>query len=100
MEIKFLEYSGAWPNLCSGVLVLQIDGEVYTFGERAPYEDETRQFPRFWSSGGSVNWDPEEIVTDEWRFDGGLPDFLKGHEQELIDLFNSNVIWGCCGGCI
>lgn len=105
MKIEFVKYTGDYPNLCRGVLVLKIDGEIYSFGEY-PREDPTHQFYNFWESGGSVWFDREGfehvrerkwILSDDAK---DLPDFLKGHEQELIDVMNSNVPYGCCGGCI
>ena len=98
MEIKFVSYDGRYPNLCSGKLTLNIDGKEVTFGYHGDYQD-------FWCSGGCVIADEDwnfTVLSGSWKLSyiGDLPDFLKGHEQELIDLFNENVAWGCCGGCV
>lgn len=31
-RVKFIDYTGRYPNLCSGVLTLEIDGKIYKFG--------------------------------------------------------------------
>lgn len=31
-HVEFVSYSGKWPNLCSGELTLEIDGEEVAFG--------------------------------------------------------------------
>lgn len=98
MKIKFVSYDGRYPNLCSGKLTLKIDDKEVTFGYHGNY-------PSFWCSGGRVCADKDWNFTVEsgpWEFSDirDLPDFLKGHEQELINIFNDNVGWGCCGGCV
>ena len=101
MKIEFVDYTGSYPNLCSGVLILRIDGEIYSFGGYSwNIEDPTHQFPSFWSSGGAAYWDPEEVIEGDWQLSGDVPEFLKGHEEELISIMNENVPHGCCGGCI
>lgn len=32
MDIKFISYTGKYPNLCDGILTLEIDGEQVSFG--------------------------------------------------------------------
>lgn len=102
-HIKFISYTGSYPNLCSGDLALEIDGIEYTFGygyEREPKPD----FKPFWSSGGSVWFDDgwEENVEDgEWAIDvNRLPEQFRKYAFEIDRIFNENVEWGCCGGCI
>lgn len=43
--VKSIDYTGRWPNLCSGTLTLEIEGEVVRFSS----ERDTR----FWYSGGN-----------------------------------------------
>lgn len=31
-HVKFVSYTGRYPNLCSGILTLEIDGENVNFG--------------------------------------------------------------------
>lgn len=49
--VKFVSYIGSYPNLCSGKLTLEIEGETVSFGYFAD------SLPPFWTSGG---WLDEE----------------------------------------
>ena len=107
MKIEFVDYDGHYPNLCRGVLILRIDDKIYSFGgcHRIDRDFLSRQFYSFWDTGGGAWIDDngdEHIEEGKWVLseDAKLPDFLKGHEQELIDIMNNNVPYGCCGGCI
>ena len=31
-RVRFISYTGRYPNLCSGILTLEIDGKEYKFG--------------------------------------------------------------------
>ena len=31
-HVEFISYTGRYPNLCSGILTLRIDGKEVTFG--------------------------------------------------------------------
>ena len=111
--VKFISYSGKFPHLCSGCLIVEIDGEIVKFGHDAlsyqistdSYSDDPDKthYDRFWVSGGCVrfdsNWNPE-IKTNEWKLGYNLDPKFYGIAQELIDCMNENVEWGCCGGCI
>ena len=44
-HVEFVEYTGKWPNLCSGILVLKIDGKEETFGV-------DQSHPKFWHPAG------------------------------------------------
>lgn len=96
-HVEFVSYTGKYPNLCSGTLTLKIDGAEWRFG----YKE--KNLP-FWRSGGSCgfndNW--EECVTvGEWVIDVlGLPEEIKKYATEIDEVFNENVEFGCCGGCI
>lgn len=86
--IKFVSYSGEWPCLCMGTLVLEIDGVQ-------------RALSNCLISGGSTwftdDWDG--IIEDgPWRID--LPKDLEKYEKEILKVVNENVSWGCCGGCL
>ena len=117
MNIKFISYDGEFPNLCRGTLLLEIDGEVIQFGgipwstsEEYKTWKETgmvngkKCYCGFWVSGGNVWFDNEwndYVSSGDWQLDDDdLPDWLKPHAQELIDIFNENVVNGCCGGCV
>lgn len=105
MKIEFVDYTGSYPNLCSGELILRIDGEIYSFGGyRDDDEVDNHCYSSFWSSGGSagVDYDGEEFCEEgPWIVsESSLPDWLKPYAQELESIMNENVPHGCCGGCI
>jgi len=89
--VTFVSYDGEYPNLCSGVLVLDVDGTRW-------------EFPRYAMESGGTVW-----FDDEWRehvghgpwsiaeWPHGFPDDQK---EEALDVINENVPWGCCGGCV
>lgn len=89
--IEFVDYSGSWPSLCSGVLTIRVNGKEY-------------ELRSILSSGGSVSFDDnwsEEITDGPWQlWEGGLPEEIRKYAPEIEDLVNSNIPWGCCGGCV
>lgn len=103
--IKFRSYTGAYPNLCRGVLTVEIDGKEYTFGyNNADFDD-------FWESGGSIHhnedWDMSAghgawgLSHYNWsKTDENHPQWVIDILPDLIKIFNENVPYGCCGGCI
>jgi len=120
-KVKFISYTGDWPNLCSGVLTLEIDGVQYKFGHNYEHmhwhddvntwvhEDEdpdNPNYPSFWSSGGKVtsgspdwnfNVEHGEWIIREEDLDPKFWDYVA----EIDKVLNSGVIpFGCCGGCI
>ena len=102
MEIKFVSYTGKYPCLCSGILTLNIDGKDTTFGYSYGVKTD---YDRFWDSGGSCgftgDYSDTVVIPGPWEIrEECLPDFLKEHADELIDIFNENVEYGCCGGCL
>lgn len=88
-SVEFKSYDGAYPNLCSGTLVLKIDGEDYVF-------------PKYsMQSGGCVSFtaDWDEVVEEgEWYVD--IPEELEMLEEKILKVVNENVPFGCCGGCV
>ena len=119
-RVKFISYTGEYPNLCSGVLTLEIDGVQYKFGHnylgyhyfdektrtwRYADEDPSRpNFNSFWTSGGSVSHDDDwnwDVQTDEWEIDvDALPEQFWDVADEIDQIINANIPYGCCGGCI
>ena len=119
-RVKFISYTGEYPNLCSGVLTLAIDGKKSKFGHDFTMyhfhkdindwvqEDEDPQNPNFnsfWSSGGCVSHDEDwnwEVEHNEWEIDvNELPEQCWDVAAEIDSVINSGVIpEGCCGGCI
>ena len=53
--VEFVSYTGKYPNLCSGVLTLKINGKIYTFGYGQKYD-------KFWESGGGLDRDYDPIL--------------------------------------
>lgn len=51
-HITFVDYTGAWPSLCAGILTLTIDGETVTFGTATSAV--RPMHGRFWRSGGCI----------------------------------------------
>lgn len=88
-RVEFVSYDGKFPNLCSGKLVLRIDGEEIAFPEYCM------------RSGGSVwfsdDWDAH-IESDPWSVD--VPEQYADLKKEIEDCVNENVEHGCCGGCV
>lgn len=88
MNIEFISYNGRYPNLCSGQLVLKIDGETVD-GIRL-------------SSGGSVwfdsNWS-EHVEEGDWSADN-IPTKYEHAYDKIVAVINENVPKGCCGGCV
>jgi len=107
-HIKFISYTGEYPNLCSGVLTLEINGVEYRFGHDYLKSDSWKNdgnHQAFWRSGGSCGFigDFEDCYVNEgsWIIDvDELPDELKQYAHEIDEVFNDNVDYGCCGGCL
>lgn len=119
-HVKFISYDGKFPNLCSGMLHLIIDGQNYLFCAISPEysssakkkvekieseHGECKICESFWSTGGSCGFrghysDPY-VTHGEWNIDVEyLPDEIKQYAHEINEVFNDNVDYGCCGGCI
>lgn len=116
-RVRFISYTGKYSNLCTGVLTLEIDGKEYKFGHNysnyhydangnGRFTDEDPDNPNFeklWSSGGRIYGCMEDLyaVEGEWHIDADdLPEQFRDIADEIDEVFNNNVPWGCCGGCI
>lgn len=106
-NVSFVSYDGKYPNLCSGVLVLNINGEEIKFGHNylSSSWDKDGNYDAFWSSGGSCyfNHDYSEsgVRRGKWGIDiDKIPDKYKDYYSEIEEVFNDNVDYGCCGGCL
>jgi hypothetical protein len=117
-RVKFVSYTGEYPNLCRGVLTLEIDGVQYKFGHEFSnyhfdencngyFSDEDPEHPNFdsfWSPGGSVTHDSDwnfDVDHGEWEIDvQEIPEQFRELAAEIDAVFNENVEYGCCGGCI
>lgn len=88
-RVEFISYNGEYPNLCSGVLIVAIEGRVVALPAYAC------------SSGGAcyINDDGDEYIEDgPWYVN--VPDEYTEYKDEIEDCMNENVNWGCCGGCL
>lgn len=87
-HVKFVAYTGRWPNLCGGNLTLEIDGETVMF----------KSYDRFWSAGGEC--DMRRLVRGPWVIDAEkIPEQYRKYAAEIDEVFNDNVEKGHCGGC-
>lgn len=87
--VEFVSYDGEYPNLCSGQLVLRINGQVRVFSHYCL------------CSGGTVYFDNDGnayVETGSWSID--LPEDLEPLRKEIEECINENIPHGCCGGCI
>lgn len=108
-HVEFISYTGRYPNLCSGILTLKIDGEICRFGHEPDsynynedkYDDDN--YDKFWCSGGKVSFSGEygyNVSEGEWEIDvNELPEKFRKYASEIDYTFNANVEHGCCGGC-
>jgi len=106
-HVKFVTYSGNGHSLCCGYLCLNIDGEDYYFGYDWNFRGtnllksyDKPLYNPFWSSGGgfSNNYEP---YREEWIInEDELPKQFVKYAEEIDEVFNANVPWGCCGGCV
>jgi hypothetical protein len=111
-KIEFVSYNGKYPNLCSGKLVVKIDGKEVSFGQTTeawnlPEGEKLANYPRFWCSGGSIRFKMDysdyRIVHGDWELIGSENDYPPEIWKLLPDILrvmNENVESGCCGGCV
>ena len=106
--IKFISYTGEYPNLCNGVLTVEIDGKIIQFGWEYSVKElkQEDRYDSFWTSGGCCgfrnDYSESYIERNKWGFsydaDKVIPDWID--KEELLKVFNENVEFGCCGGCL
>lgn len=87
--VEFVSYDGDFPNLCSGTLVLRIDGEDVVFPKHCM------------CSGGNVWFDDEwceHVKSGEWSV--SVPEKYANLKDDIERCVNENVEHGCCGGCV
>lgn len=87
--VEFVSYDGDFPNLCSGTLVLRIDGEEVTFPKHCMRSNGSVYFDEDWH---------EYIEHGEWSV--VVPEQYADIKDEIERCVNENVEWGCCGGCV
>lgn len=105
MKIKFIEYDGEYPCLCMGTLKVKIDGKEIIFSD----SDKLKNcYPKFWRSGGTIKSNGSGLKMwaekGEWELSAyrneDYPKEILDILDDLIKVFNENVSYGCCGGCI
>lgn len=88
------------------VIIIQIIITQIIKGVFTDENPDKPNYPEFWSSGGSVYHDGDWNFTVEsgpWKYNGDLDEYNEFTPElikELLEVFNSNVTEGCCGGCI
>ena len=89
--VEFVSYSGKYPCLCSGILDIKVDGKEYKIAHAL-------------KSGGTCRIDKNDneiVESGLWTvYENMLPKELKPYKTQIEDVVNSNVRWGCCGGCM
>lgn len=106
-HVKFVSYSGKYPNYCSGNLILNIDGKDVEFGFRNKFGNtEVGSLYPGNSSNSEENMknaipDKFWIATNsEWEVDYEMiPDEYKKYAYEIDKVFCENIHCGHCGGC-
>ena len=77
-DIEFVSYNGKYPNLCSGVLTLRVDGQI-------------RQFNWCLISGGYCNVIEDLCTIGEWDIkDDVFSDFTE-NEKEFIRRLEQKI---------
>lgn len=92
-EIKFVDYTGKYPNLCSGILTIKVDAKQYQIG------------PYALNSGGNCgfynNYKESYVNKGKWSIDKeDIPEEIVHLKDKIEDLVNDNVSYGCCGSCL
>ena len=85
--IEFISYDGQYPCLCGGTLTLKVNDIIRTDFRLC--------------SGGDVWFDDEweeHISEGKWLVE--VPEDLEYLKEEIEEIVNDSVEWGCCGGCI
>ena len=91
MNIKLVSFDGEYPNLCSGELVILADGMNWVFP------------PHALSSGGYVTFDEnwsEDVEQGPWEIREWPDGFPEKFKDKVLCVINSEIPWGCCGGCV
>ena len=91
MNEIIINYDGGFPNLCSGDLSVEINGELWRFPDYCLHSGGGVTFDENWSEEISLgNW-----IIDEWP--EGFPEELR---EEVLERINEEIPQGCCGGCV
>lgn len=113
-NIEFISYTGTYPNLCCGVLTVKVNGKEYKFGgyDRVPLMNKGDDYypemlTKFWETGGYCREGnlEDEVEKGPWEMSTAVDEYDYPKEileclNDLLEVFNKNVPWGCCGGCL
>jgi len=89
-NIKII-YDGAYPNLCSGTLIVTINNKVWHFPSHCLESGGTYWFDDDWN---------DYLETGLWTIEEWPSNFPKNQKKAVIDAVNKEIPHGCCGGCI
>lgn len=94
-RVEFVSYDGEYPNLCSGTLILKVEGVNVEMPKYC-----LRSCGRVWFEKVEGGLD-EHVESGAWKIDSyWMPEFLKPFTEEMEAVINANIPQGCCGGCV
>jgi len=91
MIVGLVSYDGAYPNACSGKLVVYVAGTDWVFPDYCLRSTGCVWFDDDWCE--HVESGP--MVVEDWP--EGFPEKAKQAVQELVAR---EICHGCCGGCV
>ena len=86
-----IDYDGKYPNLCSGTLIIFIDGKKWIFPDYCLI------------SGGFVSFDEDwdgHVATGPWEISKWPENFPEEYKANVVEKINEKIPYGCCGGCL
>lgn len=87
MNIEFVSYDGEYPTLCSGTLVIKVNGKEMALNH-------------VMVSGGCYFYNDDDVDQAPWCVSLEKYPELMPYEEEIAECVNANIPYGCCGGCI
>lgn len=102
-NVEFISYTGKYPNLCNGILTLKINNSEVKFGN--DYHTNEHYSDCFWHSGGTCGfhgyYEGSYRESGRWLInESEIPEEYREYTDDIEELFNDNVEYGCCGGCL
>ena len=92
MELEFVSYNGGYPNLCSGKLIMKLNGKRIEFPDYCLRSGGSWYFTNGYSE--------EHVEEGEWEIEEFPKNFPEELKEKANELVNNNVPFGCCGGCL
>ena len=81
-RVKFISYTGEYPNLCSGVLTLEIDGKEYKFTLKAKKKVSKTATLKI----KVVNKSKKTLFSEKFRLKNGEFDYLETAEDSADEV--------------